>query len=122
MRSLLLAAAAAIPITVLSAVSAEDVALAKRAVDAITLADMSLLTAVRQGDKADFQRFIVKPVDAQLGAILALPQAKRIELLSCITAGTEFLNRADDSMKARKVLSAGGLENEAIKGCKEVRF
>jgi hypothetical protein len=104
-----------------AAVPAYDLALAKRTVSAVEQASMSLTTAVRQGDMKDFRRFITGPVEAPLDAIAKLPQARRMELIQCVAAGNEFVNRAEDSMKARQVKPANSLEREALAGCKATK-
>jgi hypothetical protein len=107
--------------SVMAAVPPDDLATAKKLASAIDLAAMTLPTAVRQGDMTDYRKFISSPVEAQLDKIKALPQPRRMELVQCVSAGNEFLNRAGDSMKAQKVKPAGSLESESLSACKALK-
>lgn len=104
-----------------AALPPDDLALAKKTVSTAELSNASLTTAVRQGDMNDFRRFISGPVEAQLDAIRKLPRPRQLELIQCVTAGTEFVNRAQDSMKAGKVKAPGTLEKESLAGCKQLK-
>lgn len=120
MRFLAFLAAAAC-CSALASIPAADLALAKKTVGAIELSAASLTTAVRQKDMNDFRRFITGPVEAQLDAIRKLPRPQQIELIQCVTAGVEFTNRAQDSMKAGQVKPAGSLEKDSLEGCKSLK-
>lgn len=105
----------------IAAVHPDDLAISKKLASAVDLAAMSLPTAVRQGDMKDYRKFISGPVEAQLEKIHALPQPRRMELVQCVAAASEFLNRAGDSMKASKVKPAGSLEAESLAACKALK-
>ena len=104
-----------------ASIPAADVALVKKTVGAIELSAASLTTAVRQKDMNDFRRFITGPVEAQLDAIRKLPRPQQMELIQCVTAGVEFTNRAEDSMKAGQVKPANSLEKESLAACKSLK-
>ncbi|MEJ5128903.1 hypothetical protein WH367_22890 [Comamonas sp. MYb21] len=107
--------------SVIAAVHPDDLAVAKKLTSTVDLAAMSLPTAVRQGDMKDYRKFISGPVEVQLEKIHALPQPRRMELVNCVAAASEFLNRAGDSMKAKKVKPAGSLESESLSSCKDLK-
>lgn len=107
--------------SVMAAAHPDDLDTAKKLTSAIDLAAMTLPTAVRQGDMKDYRKFISSPVETQLDKINALPQPRRMELVQCVSAGNEFLNRAGDSMKAKKVKPASSLESESLSACKALK-
>ena len=95
--------------------------LARETLDLVSTQDYMLVTAVRQkvsrGGAADFQKFILGPVEKLSGRWAALPAGVRVRFIPCVTALQEHENHVRDSFKAGAVGKPSTLRGDSVKEC-----
>ena len=96
--------------------------LARETVDMVNLQEQMLVTAIRQKDSrggaADFQKFILTPIDKLAARWRDQPKDVQREFIFCVSVLGEHEFHARDSFKAGKVLKPSSLLSESLASCK----
>lgn len=96
--------------------------LARETVELVRLQEQMLVTAIRQKDSrggaADFQKFILTPIDKLSARWSEQPKGVQREFIYCISALGEHEYHARDSFKAGKLLKPTSLLGESLTNCK----